>query len=325
VTVTARDAANNATSRTLTVNYNPTTTTPGAATLLAPSGTVATATPTFSWNAVSGATHYELWVNDSAQAPRIDVTYTAAAAGCGAGTGTCTISPGITLASGAANWWIRTSNSAGNGPWSAALAFTVAAGTSDTTAPTITITTPTSTGPYNATSGTLAVGGTAADNLAVTQVNWSTNQGASGVASGTTAWSIAAVPLAAGTTVITVTARDAANNTKAATLSVTWTPSTPGAATLVSPTGTLTNATATFTWTAVSGATEYQLWVNDGSQAPRINTTYTAAAAGCASGTGTCSIGPGITLAPGSGHWWIRASNSAGAGPWSAAMAFSVP
>jgi len=109
---------------TLAVTYNPP---PGAATLVAPSGTIATATPSFSWAAVSGATEYQLWVNDTSQQPRIDTTYTAAAAGCGAGTGTCTVSPGVTLAPGQAYWWIRASNSAGVGPWSTALAITVPA------------------------------------------------------------------------------------------------------------------------------------------------------------------------------------------------------
>ena len=104
----------------------------------------------------------------------------------------------------------------------------------DTTAPTVAVTTPTSTGTYAATSGTLAVSGTASDNVGVTQVSWTTDRGASGVATGTTAWSIAAVPLGAGTTVITVTARDAANNTASATLTVTFTlPLPPGAATLL--------------------------------------------------------------------------------------------
>ncbi len=296
---------------------------PGAATLIAPTGTIATPTPTFSWMPVSGATHYQLWVNDAITAAKITTTYPAAAVGCGA-TGTCTISPGVTLASGAATWWIRTTNAAGDGTWSTAVAITVP-GLSDTTAPIVALTSPTSSATYTATSGTLAVGGTAGDNLGVTQVAWSTNRGGSGVATGTTAWTIAAVPIASGTTVITVTARDAANNAASDTLTVTYNAAAPpGAATLVAPTGTISTATPSFSWMAVSGATHYQLWVNDANTGAKITTIYPAAAVGCGGGTGTCAVSPGVTLASGAATWWILTSNAAGSGPWSTASSFVV-
>jgi hypothetical protein len=125
ITVTARDAANNMASATLTVTFTLPSLPPAAATLLAPSGTIGAAAPTFSWAAVSGATEYQLWVNDAIVGAKINVTYTAAAAGCGAGTGTCSVSPGVALAKGQAFWWILTSNAAGVGPWSAPLTFTV--------------------------------------------------------------------------------------------------------------------------------------------------------------------------------------------------------
>ncbi len=202
------------------------------------------------------------------------------------------------------------------------MTFTVPA-TADTMAPTVAVTTPTSTGTYTATSATVAVSGTASDNVGVTQVSWTTNRGGSGVATGTTAWSIASVPLGSGTTILTVTARDAANNTASATLTVTYN-SPPAAATLLAPTGTIATATPSFSWTAVSNATEYQLWVNDASTAAKIFITYPAAAVGCGAGTGTCTVSPGVTLAAGAAMWWIRTSNAVG-GTWSAAMAITVP
>jgi hypothetical protein len=96
---------------------------PVAATLVSPNGAVATATPTYTWNAVAGATWYSLWVTDSAQAGKVKQWVTAALAGCGAGTGTCSYTPSTALASGAATWWIQTWNSLGYGPWSAGMAF----------------------------------------------------------------------------------------------------------------------------------------------------------------------------------------------------------
>ena len=130
----------------------------------------------------------------------------------------------------------------------------------DTIAPSITIAAPNTTGTYSASSTALAMSGTASDNVAVTQVTWSTDRGSSGVATGTNAWTIGAVPLNEGVTVVTVVARDAENNTASATLTVTYT-APPGPATLVAPSGAIADAAPEFSWGAVSGATEYLLWV----------------------------------------------------------------
>jgi hypothetical protein len=97
----------------------------------------------------------------------------------------------------------------------------------------------------------------------------------------------------------------------------------PPPATLISPSGTITTTTPTYTWNAVSEATEYNLKVND-STGNKILRWYTSSEAGCASGLGTCSVTPTIALAAGSGTWWIQAKNSAGTGPWSSGMSFTV-
>ncbi len=200
---------------------------PPAATIVAPSGSLASATPTFTWNAVGSATAYMLWVDDSSGG-RSRATYTAAQAGCGSGTGTCSLAPGLVLNPGAGQWWVVTSNTSGSGPWSNGLTFTVAG-----TPP-------------------------------------------------------------------------------------------PPAATLVAPSGSIATRTPTFSWNAVASATQYLLWVDD-SSGGRLRTTYTAAQVGCASGTGTCSIAPGVVLNPGAGQWWVVTSNASGSGPWSSGMTFTAP
>jgi hypothetical protein len=96
----------------------------------------------------------------------------------------------------------------------------------------------------------------------------------------------------------------------------------PKAATLVSPNGT-SGSTPPFSWNAVSNATSYYLWVND-SDSTRIQTWFTAAQAGCASGTGICTVTPGTSLSDGSYIWWIQTENDFGRGPWSQGMNFSV-
>jgi autotransporter-associated beta strand protein len=87
----------------------------------------------------------------------------------------------------------------------------------------ITISSPTSGIVWSTPAASLALSGAASDDAAVTQVTWANDRGGSGTASGTSAWSIAAVPLAVGVNVITVTASNAAGYSGAATLTVTRT------------------------------------------------------------------------------------------------------
>ncbi len=96
-----------------------------------------------------------------------------------------------------------------------------------------------------------------------------------------------------------------------------------GKANLLSPSGTITDTTPTYTWNAVSGSTWYYLYVNQGSS-NKIKKWYTASAAGCSSGSGTCSITPSTSLASGNHTWWIRTYNSSGNGPWSNGKIFNV-
>jgi hypothetical protein len=61
------------------------------------------------------------------------------------------------------------------------------------------------------TDSSITISGSAADNVAVTAVRWTTSSGGSGDASGTSRWS-ATVPVLTGTNVVTVRAYDAAGN-----------------------------------------------------------------------------------------------------------------
>jgi hypothetical protein len=94
----------------------------------------------------------------------------------------------------------------------------------DTTPPTVRITAPTAALTYATSSSPLPLGGTAADNVGVRQVTWTSDYGGSGTASGTTTWSVGGIALQSGTNVLTLTAGDAAGNTASVTLTVTYTP-----------------------------------------------------------------------------------------------------
>jgi hypothetical protein len=113
---------------------------------------------------------------------------------------------------------VRAHDAAGN---SATDVLTVTYSLSDSTAPSISITGPTSSSSYITRNSTISMNGTAADAIGVSQVTWSNNRGGSGTASGTTKWSVASVALQSGTNVITVTARDAVGNMGIDVLTVT--------------------------------------------------------------------------------------------------------
>jgi hypothetical protein len=86
-----------------------------------PSGTIFTATPLFTWNAVLGADHYDLWVDDLSthQSQVVRASHV---------TG-ISWSPTNNLNWNRYRWWVRAIASDGNsGPWSAAMDFLVTLG-----------------------------------------------------------------------------------------------------------------------------------------------------------------------------------------------------
>lgn len=97
---------------------------PPASTPISVSGTITTATPTYVWSAVFGATLYCLKVEDSTGI-KIEECYTPEEANCPDGTGNCSVTPNVELAGGDGEWWIEVYNPAGYGPWSTAMEFTV--------------------------------------------------------------------------------------------------------------------------------------------------------------------------------------------------------
>ncbi len=93
----------------------------------------------------------------------------------------------------------------------------------------------------------------------------------------------------------------------------------PGKATLTSPNGAISTNKPTYTWTPVTGASWYYLWVS-GPSGPVIKTWYDASVC-----TTSCSVTPDITLTNGTSYnWWIQTWNPGGTGPWSDAMSFNV-
>jgi hypothetical protein len=304
---------------------NVTVVVPTAPTLVSPSGNIATLTPTYTWNAASGATAYIFasYVNGVRAA---DVTYNSASAGCPAGTGTCSVTPVAPLTSGdAVTWLVRAINGAGTSGWSPFLKFNVQVfpATPTLVGPTVTATTLTPTYTWNAVP-------TAASYVVATYLNGvradvTYTAAAAGCSAGTGTCSVTpAAPLANGDNVTWLVRATNAAGTSAWSAFLKFTvgivPSTP---TLVSPSGTVATLTPTYTWNAVPTATNYVVatYVNG----VRADVNYTATTAGCAAGTGTCSVTPAGPLTSGDSiTWLVRATNIAGTSGWSSYLRFLV-
>ncbi len=119
----------------------------------------------------------------------------------------------------------------------------------DTTAPTVTITPPTTSASYSTSSSLFTLAGTASDNVGVTQVTWANSRGGSGTASGTTSWTASGIVLKRGNNVLTVTAKDAAGNTGTATLTVAG-----KASERIPPTVTITSPTTSASYSTSSSS-----------------------------------------------------------------------
>ncbi len=96
----------------------------------------------------------------------------------------------------------------------------------DTTNPSITITSPTTLSSYLTTASTINLGGTSLDNVVVSSVNWSCNSGCfgSGSAIETTNWTISSIDLIEGVNNIQVTVTDSSGNTAIDSIEVTYSP-----------------------------------------------------------------------------------------------------
>jgi len=90
----------------------------------------------------------------------------------------------------------------------------------DTTAPSLSLTSPTRTSVLT-TASSIVVSGNAADNVGVTSVTWTTPVGGKGAATGLPAWKTGPIPLLRGTNVIVIRAGDAAGNSAWRSITVT--------------------------------------------------------------------------------------------------------
>ncbi len=101
----------------------------------------------------------------------------------GTASGTSYPDSGLT-ASTTYRYRVRATDAAGNLSGYSTVVNATTLAVPDTTPPSVTISTPTSAANYSTSSTPLSIGGSAADNVGVTQVSWSNDRGGSGTATG---------------------------------------------------------------------------------------------------------------------------------------------
>jgi hypothetical protein len=246
--------------------------------------------------------------------------YTSAQANCNGST--CSITPDVTLSAGSHTWWIQTWNDAGDGPWSNAMSFTIPLPPlpekATLVSPSNSIGTNNPAYTWNKVSGATWYYLSVIGPSGYTFTKWYTDAEVCGVS---TCSATGATPgLAAGTYTWQV---QTWNNGGFGPWSdaMSFSPTPPGKATLISPQENITDQTPLYTWNPVSGATWYYLWV-DGPSGNVMKQWYKAI--DICNGS-TCSVEPPMALNSGAHTWWIQTWNDAGDGPWSNAMSFNAP
>jgi len=234
ITVTAVDAGGNAATDVLRIAYER-----GLPTISLTSPTTAPAYNSPSSNLVLTGV-----ASDDSGIARVTFATDKGQVGVASGTTAWTI-PSITLPLGAPTLITVTAHDNAGNSSSVVLSATYA----DASVPVVKFYSPTTASAFKTPGTTVVIGGTASDNVGVTQVSWTNDRGGSGTAFGTTGWSATGIALAAGANVITVTARDAAGNAGTAVLVVTSapppSPSTPNQTSSLSAPSTPTPSTPT--------------------------------------------------------------------------------
>ena len=197
ITVTAQDGSGSKTSKSITVSLTDGEAPTVVITAPVSASTFSTSNPAI---ALSGT------ASDNAGVVQVAWSNNQGGSGATAGTTAWTVA-GVALKPGNNVITVTAKDAAGNVATDV-LTVTLA----DAVGPDLSITVPTNADTYTTTANSVALGGTASDASGVKEVRWTNDRGGSGLASGTTSWSVAALPLQLGVNVITVTATDASGN-----------------------------------------------------------------------------------------------------------------
>lgn len=297
------------------------------AAIVAPTGSIATPNPTYTWSAGTNAQGYTIWVDPNPYPPppapattlrkyypREQVCVVTS----------CSATPSLALPQGGYVWWIITNHPDGSETWSAGQYFTVApppAPTLLTPSGTVQVPSPVYTWQpvTGATSYELLVD-TSPWNTAVRKV---TQNHPASVCNGATCSVNADVNLPVGNydwyvSATGPTGKGPYGGPRGFTVQIAM-------PTHTSPNAAVSVPTPTYTWTAAPNVTQYQLVVDRtpvGQTATRVHQSWHTTAASCSGPS--CSATPATALPIGRYTWFLKSYNASGESDWTGGMIFTV-
>jgi hypothetical protein len=293
---------------------------PAKPVLISPKGFTNQIMPTYKWNASNGAVRYKLVVYSHTTSSAVLIANLHFSAICSAKV--CSYTPKMGLSAGKYHFSVRAYNKAGWGPVSKWTIFELVV--SPPGAPTLISpsgTTGDSTPTYKwnkvATASTYRLTvKTGTGTLVLSQV-----VNASTACSGSVCSYTPSTPLSLGFYQFKVSAKNVVGwGPASAWMKFKYGP--PDAPTLISPSGTISDKTPDYKWHTSDGAVHYRLIVfSNSTGSPVINLTLHHGAV--CSGV-VCSYTSATVLSPGVYHFKVKPRNSAGWGPMSAWMVFTV-
>jgi PKD repeat protein len=292
-----------------------------APTFTAPASLSTNTLPAFSWTATSGAILYDLWVSNvtTGQDQLIrNQTLT-----------TNSYTPTTRLSAGSYQAWVRVTTGAGTSPWSATYSFTI----NPPAAPTLTAPTgsqPGMTPTFTWTASTDAV----RYDLYVTNLTTGQDQIVRQQNLTTTSFTPASL-LPMGSYQAWVRAFNNTGDASGWSATLNFSIAGPPAPTFSGPTGEIIDTNPTFGWSATSGATRYDLWVDNVStgqtqiirQQNLTTNSYTVPSNSGGGGGGAAAV-PAASISGlpvGSYQAWVQAySGTVALGSWSSTLKFSI-
>jgi len=239
--------------------------------------------------------------NDNIAVSKVEVKLNSGTFQVASGTGNWSMP--LTLVSGSNTITARATDTSNNiKEASITVTYTPSTPPSDITPPTITISSPINSQTF--TTPSITVRGSANDNIAVSKVEVKLNSGTFQVASGTGNWSMP-LTLVSGSNTITARATDTSNNIKEASITVTYTPSTPPSD-ITPPTITISSPINSQTFTTPSITVRGS--ANDNIAVSKVEVKLNSGTFQVASGTGNWSMP--LTLVSGSNTITARATDT---------------
>ncbi len=254
-----------------------------------------------SYNSITSSVDISGTASDNKGVTQVIWSNSAGANGTAAGTDTWSTG-GIGLVEGNNMITITARDAAGNESTdSLAVTYTIP----DTTAPSISISSPTMDDNLDTSNSSVNLGGVASDNKGVTRVLWSNSAGAGGTATGTDTWSTGDISLFEGNNLVIVIALDAAGNEATDIISVTYTAPDP-----TPPSVSISSPTSGTSFETTSSSIGIGGTASDNKGVTRVTWSNSRGGNGTASGTDNW-MAAGIVLAEGDNIISITARDAA--------------